>query len=134
MLHAQTRRGFLARSLAGMAALGAGLPLRGTFAKRKQLPVYVLDPSGGKHCGSCSSCRACVSHGANKLFASEEAADEHRAHPNCNCAIREAGELPTAVWFALFGLTRRDAKTSGVVDRRHANVATLLGEHAAALA
>ena len=134
MLHALTRRGFLARALAGAAALSLSLPLRGAFAARKRLPVYVLDPSGGKHCGSCSSCRACQLHGANKLFSSKDAADEHRAHPNCNCAIREAGELPTAVWFALFGLTRRDATTNGVVDRRHANVAALLGEHAAALA
>jgi hypothetical protein len=134
MLNDTTRRGFLARSLAGAAALVAGLPLRGTFAARKRLKVYVLDPLGGKNCGSCSSCNACKAHGANKLFASKEAADAHRAHPYCNCAIREAGFLPTIVWFSLFGLTRGDDATSGVVDRRHAHVAALLEDHAAALA
>jgi hypothetical protein len=134
MLHALTRRGFLARTLAGVGALSLSLPLRGTLAARRRLPVFVLDPNGGKHCGSCSSCRACQSHGANKLFASRVAADTHRAHPNCNCAIREAGELPTALWFSLFGLTHGDPKTDGVVDLRHAGVLDLLGEHVVDLA
>ena len=118
MLHASTRRGFLARTLAGTAALAAGLPLHGAFAARnKPQKVYFLDPRSDKTCGSCSSCRACVAHGANKLFASKDAADSHRAHPNCNCAIRVAGVLPANVWGPLFGLT---SSTSGVVDRRHA--------------
>jgi hypothetical protein len=132
--HALTRRGFLTRSLAGAAALAAGLPLRGTFAARKPLKVYMLDPRSDKTCGSCSSCRACVAHGANKLFASKEAADAHRAHPNCNCAIRLAGALPTSVWVPLFGLNTGDNAANGVVDRRHAHVALLLKDFEASLA
>ena len=133
MLHASTRRGFLARTLAGAAALAAGLPLHGTFAARKSLKVYVLDPRGDKTCGSCHSCRACLLHGANKLFASKAAADTHRAHPNCNCAIRVAGALPSNVWVPLFGLNRGDDATGGVVDRRHAHVGSLLKDYEAAL-
>jgi anaerobic selenocysteine-containing dehydrogenase len=134
VLHASTRRGFLARTLAGAAALAAGLPLRDTFAARKPLKVYMLDPRSGKTCGSCSSCRACRLHGANKLFASKEAADTHRAHPNCNCAIRVAGVLPTTVWIPLFGLTGRDEAVNGVVDRRHVHVGNLLKNYEADLA
>ncbi len=133
MLHASTRRGFLARSLAGAAALAAGLPLHGTFAARKPLKVYALDPHGDKTCGSCHSCRACVAHGANKLFASKAAADTHRAHPNCNCSIRLVGTLPSNVWVPLFGLALGDDTTSGVVDRRHAHVGNLLKDYEASL-
>lgn len=133
MLHALTRRGFLARTLTGAAALAAGLPLHDTFAARKPLKVYILDPRGDKTCRSCSSCRACVAHGANKLFASKAAADTHRAHPNCNCAIRLAGVLPSSVWVPLFGLALGDDLTNGVVDRRHAHVGNLLKDYEAAL-
>ena len=129
MLHASTRRGFLARSLAGAGALAAGLPLHGTFASHKRLKVYALDPHGDKTCGSCHSCRACLAHGANKLFASKGAADSHRAHPNCNCSIRIAGTLPSNVWVPLFGLTRGGDASSGVVDRRHANTLELLKDY-----
>lgn len=128
MLQSSTRRGFLARALAaGAAGLAAALPASGAFAARKRQAVFVLDPLGPDGCGSCASCRACRLHGANKLFASEAAADANRAHPNCDCAIRLAGELPTAVWTALFGHSKGGPTRTGAVDRRHERVAILLG-------
>jgi hypothetical protein len=134
MIQSSTRRGFLARALAaGAAGLAAALPASGAFAARKKQAVYVLDPRPGgtrpDGCGSCASCNACIKHGANKLFASEAAADANRAHPNCNCEIRPAGELPTAVFTALFGHPhpKGGPTQTGAVDRRHQRVAILLG-------
>ena len=70
MIEYATRRGFLVRSLAVAAGLTVGLPGRAAFAAPKRLPVYVLDPLGEDGCARCGSCRACVRHAANKLFAS----------------------------------------------------------------
>ncbi len=42
---------------------------------------FPLSPSGRSAC----SCRACVSHGTNKLFFSRAAAENGRAHPGCCC-------------------------------------------------
>jgi hypothetical protein len=33
------------------------------------------------------SCNACLQHAQNKVFASQQAADLHRAHKHCNCVI-----------------------------------------------
>jgi hypothetical protein len=52
---------------------------------------------------SCHACNACHSHGANKLFATADAANLHRAHPYCHCEVRVGGTLPDDVWIALFG-------------------------------
>jgi hypothetical protein len=137
MIQSSTRRGFLARALAaGAAGLAAALPGSGAFAARKKQAVFVLDPLGPDGCGSCASCNACTKHGANKLFASEAAADANRAHPNCDCAIRPAGELPTAVFTALFGhpQPKGGPTQTGAVDRRHQRVAILLGAFDADLA
>jgi hypothetical protein len=135
MLSQLTRRGLLARGLVAAAGLVVGWPARASFAAPKRRAVYVLDPEALNRlgCPGCAACPACLRHGANKLFESRAAADAHRAHPNCNCAIQKAGELPTAVWFALFGPTQGTAK-AGSVDRRHEAVAQLLAPHAAALA
>jgi hypothetical protein len=68
------------------------------------------------HC----KCSACVSHAANKIFATlRDAQDSHlRAHPGCLCEPEQI-ELSDTVWTTLF-------TTIAVVDRRDPNVATVL--------
>lgn len=52
--------------------------------------------------GQKAPCAACRAHAAHRHFATAEAADAGRAHPGCDCAIREqpveSGRLEQ--WFA----------------------------------
>ncbi len=68
--------------------------------------------------------RACARHAANKLFASPEAADQHRAHPGCNCQVVKGGDLPESTWVELFGSPASVARVA--VDRRWGWVAQTL--------
>ncbi len=46
-----------------------------------QTTVYRFQASKGR------TCKACQNHKRYKVFLSEEAADQNRAHPGCNCRI-----------------------------------------------
>ena len=129
------RRSFLKRAAAAFG--GISLPLTraaGVAAAPKPsnspapLPYFVLDPE--HPCGNapsghdCSACHACHTHDANKLFVSAVAADQHRAHPNCRCVVKQGGTLPYGTWTAIFG---PDPQPRAVmVDRRDQRVQSIL--------
>jgi hypothetical protein len=102
------RRYFLQGTLGAFAGLLAGVrPHLGLAAKKpKSLTLYQLSPiynsAGAEYCGGCSSCNACIKHAENKLFATSAAADNGRAHPNCDCAIVHQ-QVKYSSWVALFG-------------------------------
>lgn len=111
---AESRRSFLTRAgaIAGaIAATGVGSVSPATAQRKKRkakLPVYQLVAKEPHyHCApgdsSCRGCRACRRHAKNKLFASAEAANTHRAHVGCRCGIVEARKLPRRKWRRLFG-------------------------------
>lgn len=100
------------------SALPSGVtPFNPVQPRSPDLAWYALDPEWGAgdagcpadptaaHASShnCHACTACHKHAANKLFATAEAADLHRAHPGCKCEVRVGGTLPDSVWIALFG-------------------------------
>ena len=93
------------------------------------VPTFALDPTrGGKCTSSCSSCSACINHGANKLFSTHEAADRFsatphsggRAHPGCLCAVVAGQPLKPAVFKTIFAGTdfadRRDPATQTLLS------------------
>ena len=105
-----TRRGVFRVALAAVSA-GAALTrdwtvstLASPSAQPGEHLVYVFDPAaqseGGK--SGCASCAACQRHARNKLFATWEAAESRRAHPNCRCAIRSVS-VPSAGFARMFG-------------------------------
>jgi hypothetical protein len=68
---------------------------------------------------SCSSCRACQSHAANKLFRTDAAAEIGRAHAGCNCTVAVGQSLSQGALDQIFQL-------SDMADRRNAATASLL--------
>jgi hypothetical protein len=86
--------------------------------------VWTLNPQwgypAGQHGRTACQCSACVSHAANKLFASQNDALDmaQRAHPGCLC-VPESHEVAADTYDALFAST-------SVVDRRWSAVAQIL--------
>jgi hypothetical protein len=82
---------------------------------------FALDFTGGdvRCTPRCASCSACVSHAANKLFSTKEAADSGRAHKGCNCAIVSGQALTQGNHKELFAtlesVDRRSTATAGVL-------------------
>ena len=109
-----SRRNFLRRGSIGFATALAAMtwtaPATGAL-RRKKRAVYKLDPEWGTgptcqpnphKVSSCHACRACHRHARNKLFATEKAAMNRRAHPHCNCKVI-VRYLPKDTWIKLFG-------------------------------
>jgi hypothetical protein len=116
------------------AAAAAGLP-SGALANKSGngRRVFKLAPSGPKYdCSasqqshhSCQACKACQAHAKNKLFASEQAAKQHRAHPGCRCGVKRGRRLSRSKWQDLF--RPGDDKKLVVVDKRNPRVRKILG-------
>lgn len=126
------RTGALARRdfLRGAVALGgvgltelalADLARAGAVATTA---AWELDPAWGyprgAHGRTSCNCRACVTHAANKIFATQSDAVAGRAHAGCLCTTRRV-ELPIGTYDALFSLTG-----AGSADRRDPAVAAIL--------
>ncbi len=49
-----------------------------------------------------TACGACKAHAAHRWFATSEAADRHRAHAGCHCAVvaQRVASAQVAAWFA----------------------------------
>jgi hypothetical protein len=81
------------------------------------VPTFSLDPTVGGTCLSpgCSVCNACLAHAANKLFATEAAAQAGRAHPGCRCVVVPGMSVAQTVFDQLFaaGLTA-DRRTPAI--------------------
>lgn len=115
------------------AAAAAGLP-SGALANRSgnRRRVFKLAPDGPQYdCStsqrahhSCLACNACQAHAKNKLFASKEAAKQHRAHPGCRCGVKRGRKLSRSKWQDLFRPS--DDKKVEVVDKRHPRVRRIL--------
>jgi len=111
------------RFVAGAAALGAAsVPAiaRGALAASKTQPVYKLVRNG-------HTCKACLAHDSNSLFASAKAANGNRAHVGCNCKI-VGGSLDYGTYVALFGSPKQ--LEAYRVDLRSARVRAVLLNHA----
>jgi hypothetical protein len=135
-----SRRTFLRRAVAlfGGIVAAASTPFSALATPIPSTrPYFVLDPEHGaggacpagsedRHAfgGTCHGCHACHSHGANKLFATPEAADALRAHRHCKCLVTVGGSLPLATWTALFGPAIRPRVLSA--DRRHLRTRKIL--------
>ena len=119
-IEGMTRRGMVTAGAVGLASLAiSSTPVK---ADEPTVDTFALDPAGGdgKCAPNCASCSACVSHAANKLFSTKEAADSGRAHKGCNCAIVVGQALTEGNYKQLFA-----ARAS--VDRRHTDTASVLG-------
>jgi hypothetical protein len=68
---------------------------------------------------NCSSCRACQSHAANKLFRTDTAAEFGRAHAGCDCTIATGQSLSQGALDQIF-------QSADVADRRNPATASLL--------
>jgi hypothetical protein len=80
------RRDFLRLGMLGAGlVVSQALPARRAEARPTPLPqrttVYRLSTHSRR------DCHACKAHAANHYFRTYEAADGHRAHRGCNCAI-----------------------------------------------
>lgn len=130
------RRDVLAR-IAGLVG-GLWLGLRSGQAAAgppAPVPVFKLDPewgAGNPACSpdphrkthSCHACNTCHKHAANKLFATQGAANVGRAHKHCKCAIR-SGTISFADYTAVFrGQPGKEQRRA--VDLRWPGVAPIL--------
>ena len=125
MTRSMTRRGFVARGGAALAALALPAAAVARRASPKTLAIYRLDPNSA-HCGGpVGSCAACVSYAARSLFPTSKAAGGNRAHVGCDCCVI-AGTLDYGTYVALFGnprqLTRyradtRDRRTQAILEQ-----------------
>jgi hypothetical protein len=120
---------FLKRVAGVVSGLVAALHGWTGFAKQLPKPYYVLNPfwatsdDGDTFCGGgCRSCKACVAHGANKLFIDPDTAVSRRAHANCDCQPELGGTLDYGTWMAVFKNGRLPS-----ADRRHPRVQAILG-------
>jgi hypothetical protein len=100
--------GWAGAASAAAAASGLGFVAPAAARRRRRLRVFKLDAEGkGYHCaaggGDCRGCRACRQHAKHKLFPSEKAANDHRAHVGCHCGVVPAGKLRRRTWKKLFG-------------------------------
>jgi hypothetical protein len=113
-----TRRGFVARGGAALAALSFPALAAARRAAPKTVAIYRLDPHS-EHCGGgVGSCKACAAYAGRSFFPTAKAAAGNRAHPGCDCCVI-AGTIDYGSYVALFGnprdLTRYRADTR---DRR----------------
>jgi hypothetical protein len=113
-----SRSGFLGSGLVAAAGTLGGFAVQAAAAETRQ--VWALDPTGGTGAAVC--CSACVSHAANKLFASAAVADLGRAHPHCNCAVIPFARLDRGIYDSLFS----DGGGRDSVDLRHQWVQAVL--------
>ncbi len=106
-------------TLAGAGVFAAfGIDRAGSTQAGRSL-VWRLDshwgyPSGKRGATHCE-CNACVSHATNKVFATQAAASEGRAHKNCACQMRAVQIRPDG-YAALFadGQSSRDLRDGEV--------------------
>lgn len=119
-----TRRAFLVR---GAAVTGALAFPHVALGDPKTIAVYRLDPRDSKCGGGKCACNACISHDANSLFPTAEAANGNRAHTGCNCRIVQ-GSLHYGTYVALFGNPRH--LSSYRADLRSARNQAVLKNHA----
>jgi hypothetical protein len=138
MQRPMVRRAFLKRAAALVGGLATALSTRSlVLAAPQQYPYFILNPEHGagtscptdpiaRHHSShsCHGCQACHSHGANKLFRTQQAANAGRAHPNCKCVIQQGGTLPQGTFVALFGPVNKPH--ADVVDRRNKKTQAVL--------
>ncbi len=108
-------------ALVGGLAVAGGLLVTGRADAADTVPTYALDPTQGGTCLSpgCSTCHACLSHAANKLFASAADADAGRAHPGCRCTVVAGVSVAQSVFDQLFA-------AAASADRRTVAVGSLL--------
>ena len=144
MQHIINRRGFL-RSAAGTLTALAALRWDGVLGASRHATAatmnwFALNPEYGAGVGvcpadptaahaaggDCHACKACHKHAANKLFATADSANLHRAHTGCHCTVVVGGSLPEDVWTQLFGPV--DQLTRDSVDRRWDWVQAIFGE------
>jgi hypothetical protein len=107
-----SRRSLVARGSALLAAIAglSNLVSPGWAKKRhvKTRTVWRLDAFYGP-CKThprgkgCSACNACINHAKNKRFATEQAANRHRAHRHCNCQVVKGGKISRSSYTDLFG-------------------------------
>src|SRR5215216_3029681 len=101
----QSRRGLV--GLAGAALVGVERGTDEVLAARRGKKIFVLNPEWGagqkiahstttcpdgkdathRKGGRCHGCKACHAHAKNKRFATQDAANQGRAHLGCLCAI-----------------------------------------------
>jgi hypothetical protein len=127
----RTFLGWAGGASAAAAASGLGLAAPAAAGRRRKLKVFKLDAEGkGYHCGSgggdCRGCKACRRHAKNKLFPSEKAARDHRAHLGCRCGVVGGGKLPRKTWKKLFGPPGN--RKHDQVDLRNPKVKKILAE------
>jgi hypothetical protein len=129
-----SRRAFLGwagATSAAAAAAGLGSAAPAAARRRKRLQVFKLDAEGrGYHCsdggGDCRGCKACRRHAKYKLFPSEKAARDHKAHVGCRCGVVPAGKLRRKTWKELFGPPRNRKRDQ--VDLRDPKVKQVLAD------
>ncbi|MCX6522181.1 MAG: hypothetical protein NTZ21_16100 [Actinobacteria bacterium] len=105
---------------AGGAAL-LGLTWANAAEAADTVQTFSFDPTVGGTCVSpgCSVCNACLAHAANKLFATEAAAQAGRAHPGCRCAVVPGMAVAQTVFDQLF-------VAGSMADRRTPAIGALL--------
>ena len=116
----QSRRGLV--GLAGAALVGVERGTDEVLAARRGKKIFVLNPEWGagqkiplstttcpdgkdathRKGGRCHGCKACHAHGKNKRFATQDAANQGRAHPGCLCAI-ESRRVTKQAFVQMFG-------------------------------
>ena len=123
-----SRRSVVARGgalFAAVAALGSLVTPGWAKGRRvKSRTVWRLDALYGPcrvhpRGKGCSACNACINHAKNKRFATERAANKHRAHRHCNCRVVKGGRISRSAYADLFG---KPGKLHAVsIDLRNAN-------------
>jgi hypothetical protein len=73
------------------------------------------------------TCKSCLAHDTNSLFATAKAANGNRAHVGCNCTI-VGGSLDYGTYVALFGSPKHLEVYR--VDLRSARTRAVLKNHA----
>jgi hypothetical protein len=118
-----TRRGFVARGGAALAALAFPAAAAARRAAPKTAAIYRLDPHSERCGGGVGSCKACAGYAGRSYFPTSKAADGNRAHYGCDCCI-VAGTIDYGTYVALFGnpnhITRyradtRDQRTKAIL-------------------
>jgi hypothetical protein len=107
-----SRRSVVSRGAAVLGAIaGFGSLVAPGWAKKRHVKtrtVWRLDALYGP-CKAhprgkgCSACNACINHAKNKRFATERAANRHRAHKHCNCRVVKGGKISRSAYTDLFG-------------------------------
>ncbi|MEO7371061.1 MAG: hypothetical protein ABIZ69_09370, partial [Ilumatobacteraceae bacterium] len=92
-------------------------PVQVAHGDESTLGTFALDATDCSK--KCSSCHACKSHGANKMFKTEAAATAGRAHVACDCIVTAGQSLTRGVHAKVFQL-------QDTADRRNAATAALL--------